>query len=88
MNRVEIVLHPSSMQASVSLKRLRVFLSHEELDPDSIVRGPIKEGEFLCLLQVSVGRFWVGSFAFQIKFTAFLVGFADKFEPENREGSL
>uniref|UniRef100_A0A8U7P8D9 Multidrug resistance-associated protein 1 n=1 Tax=Corvus moneduloides TaxID=1196302 RepID=A0A8U7P8D9_CORMO len=43
--------------ASVSLKRLRVFLSHEELDPDSIVRGPIKEGEFLCLLQIIVYRF-------------------------------
>lgn len=35
------------MQASVSLKRLRVFLSHEELDPDSIIRGPIKQGESL-----------------------------------------
>ncbi|XP_032929590.1 multidrug resistance-associated protein 1 [Catharus ustulatus] len=33
------------VEASVSLKRLRVFLSHEELDPDSIVRGPIKEAE-------------------------------------------
>ncbi|NXS33066.1 MRP1 protein, partial [Pomatostomus ruficeps] len=33
------------VEASVSLKRLRVFLSHEELDPDSIVRGPIKKAE-------------------------------------------
>lgn len=33
-----------SMQASVSLKRLRVFLSHEDLDPDSIQRRPIKDG--------------------------------------------
>lgn len=76
------------MQASVSLKRLRVFLSHEELDPDSIVRGPIKEGEFLCLLQIIVYRFWVVSFAFYNKFIAFLVSFTDKFEPENRDGSL
>uniref|UniRef100_A0A670Z4Z4 Multidrug resistance-associated protein 1 n=1 Tax=Pseudonaja textilis TaxID=8673 RepID=A0A670Z4Z4_PSETE len=29
----------SMVQASVSLKRLRVFLSHEELDPDSVVRA-------------------------------------------------
>ncbi|XP_053133014.1 multidrug resistance-associated protein 1-like [Hemicordylus capensis] len=35
----------SIVQASVSLKRLRVFLSHEELDPDSIVRGSIKESD-------------------------------------------
>ncbi|XP_064317887.1 multidrug resistance-associated protein 1 isoform X6 [Phalacrocorax carbo] len=33
------------VEASVSLKRLRVFLSHEELDPDSIIRGPIAEAE-------------------------------------------
>ncbi|NXI19483.1 MRP1 protein, partial [Irena cyanogastra] len=33
------------VEASVSLKRLRVFLSHEELDPDSIVRDPSKEAE-------------------------------------------
>ncbi|XP_051488018.1 multidrug resistance-associated protein 1 isoform X6 [Apus apus] len=33
------------VEASVSLKRLRVFLSHEELDPDSIIRGPITEAE-------------------------------------------
>lgn len=45
------------MQASVSLKRLRVFLSHEELDPDSIIRSPIAEGEFPFLLNISVFRF-------------------------------
>ncbi|XP_051631145.1 multidrug resistance-associated protein 1 isoform X7 [Manacus candei] len=33
------------VEASVSLKRLRVFLSHEELDPDSIIRGPMPEAE-------------------------------------------
>ncbi|XP_063171075.1 multidrug resistance-associated protein 1-like [Candoia aspera] len=32
----------SIVQASVSLKRLRVFLSHEELDPDNVVRSAIK----------------------------------------------
>uniref|UniRef100_A0A8C3D2D7 Multidrug resistance-associated protein 1 n=1 Tax=Cairina moschata TaxID=8855 RepID=A0A8C3D2D7_CAIMO len=31
--------------ASVSLKRLRVFLSHEELDPDSIIRRPTADGD-------------------------------------------
>lgn len=35
-----------TIQASVSLKRLRVFLSHEELDPDSVVRGTLRNGEF------------------------------------------
>uniref|UniRef100_A0A8D2LRU5 Multidrug resistance-associated protein 1 n=1 Tax=Varanus komodoensis TaxID=61221 RepID=A0A8D2LRU5_VARKO len=35
----------SMVQASVSLKRLRVFLSHEELDPDSIVRSSIRDGK-------------------------------------------
>ncbi|XP_060028892.1 multidrug resistance-associated protein 1 isoform X2 [Erinaceus europaeus] len=34
----------SIVQASVSLKRLRVFLSHEELDPNSIERQSIKDG--------------------------------------------
>lgn len=34
----------SIVQASVSLKRLRIFLSHEELEPDSIERTPIKDG--------------------------------------------
>nr|XP_048721612.1 multidrug resistance-associated protein 1 isoform X1 [Caretta caretta] len=33
----------SMVQASVSLKRLRLFLSHEELEPDSIIRGSIKD---------------------------------------------
>ncbi|XP_021267681.1 multidrug resistance-associated protein 1 isoform X4 [Numida meleagris] len=33
------------VEASVSLKRLRVFLSHEELDPDSIIRFPITNAE-------------------------------------------
>ncbi|XP_019521622.1 PREDICTED: multidrug resistance-associated protein 1 [Hipposideros armiger] len=33
----------SIVQASVSLKRLRIFLSHEELEPDSIERRPIKD---------------------------------------------
>ncbi|KAM8798712.1 multidrug resistance-associated protein 1 isoform 1-T1 [Eudromia elegans] len=35
----------SIVEASVSLKRLRVFLSHEELDPSSIIRGPVKNVE-------------------------------------------
>uniref|UniRef100_A0A8D0L527 Multidrug resistance-associated protein 1 n=1 Tax=Sphenodon punctatus TaxID=8508 RepID=A0A8D0L527_SPHPU len=35
----------SIVQASVSLKRLRVFLSHEELDPDNIIRGSIKDSD-------------------------------------------
>ncbi|XP_042683721.1 multidrug resistance-associated protein 1 isoform X3 [Centrocercus urophasianus] len=35
----------SIVEASVSLKRLRVFLSHEELDPDSIIRGPVTNAE-------------------------------------------
>ncbi|XP_008584452.1 PREDICTED: multidrug resistance-associated protein 1 [Galeopterus variegatus] len=34
----------SIVQASVSLKRLRIFLSHEELQPDSIDRRPVKDG--------------------------------------------
>ncbi|XP_029433021.1 multidrug resistance-associated protein 1-like isoform X2 [Rhinatrema bivittatum] len=41
LNMLPMVIS-SIVQASVSLKRLRVFLSHEELDPDSIVRGSIK----------------------------------------------
>ncbi|XP_038618605.1 multidrug resistance-associated protein 1 isoform X2 [Tachyglossus aculeatus] len=32
----------SIVQASVSLKRLRIFLSHEELEPDSVVRCSAK----------------------------------------------
>lgn len=39
------VTHPVLLpQASVSLKRLRIFLSHEELEPDSIERRSIKSG--------------------------------------------
>ncbi|KAM9584296.1 multidrug resistance-associated protein 1 [Trichechus inunguis] len=34
----------SIVQASVSLKRLRIFLSHEELEPSSIERQPVKDG--------------------------------------------
>ncbi|XP_069726657.1 multidrug resistance-associated protein 1 isoform X2 [Phaenicophaeus curvirostris] len=44
LNMLPMVIS-SVVEASVSLKRLRVFLSHEELDPDSIIRGPIKEAE-------------------------------------------
>uniref|UniRef100_A0A8C6A9N2 Multidrug resistance-associated protein 1 n=1 Tax=Marmota marmota marmota TaxID=9994 RepID=A0A8C6A9N2_MARMA len=33
----------SIVQASVSLKRLRIFLSHEELEPGSIERRPLKD---------------------------------------------
>uniref|UniRef100_A0A0P6JV06 Multidrug resistance-associated protein 1 n=1 Tax=Heterocephalus glaber TaxID=10181 RepID=A0A0P6JV06_HETGA len=33
----------SIVQASVSLKRLRTFLSHEELEPGSIERQPVKD---------------------------------------------
>uniref|UniRef100_A0A8B9CTD7 Multidrug resistance-associated protein 1 n=1 Tax=Anser brachyrhynchus TaxID=132585 RepID=A0A8B9CTD7_9AVES len=39
LNMLPMVIS-SIVEASVSLKRLRVFLSHEELDPDSIIRGP------------------------------------------------
>lgn len=42
------------LQASVSLKRLRIFLSHEELEPDSIERCSIKDGG--CLLSTN---FWL-----------------------------
>nr|XP_036847848.1 multidrug resistance-associated protein 1 isoform X4 [Manis javanica] len=34
----------SIVQASVALKRLRIFLSHEELDPSSIERRPVRDG--------------------------------------------
>ncbi|XP_064886770.1 multidrug resistance-associated protein 1 isoform X3 [Columba livia] len=44
LNMLPMVIS-SIVEASVSLKRLRVFLSHEELDPDSIVRNPITESE-------------------------------------------
>uniref|UniRef100_A0A8C0VLB2 Multidrug resistance-associated protein 1 n=1 Tax=Cyanistes caeruleus TaxID=156563 RepID=A0A8C0VLB2_CYACU len=55
LNMLPMVIS-SIVEASVSLKRLRVFLSHEELDPDSIVRGPIKEGDKaeLCALYFSI----------------------------------
>ncbi|XP_053327188.1 multidrug resistance-associated protein 1 isoform X1 [Spea bombifrons] len=41
LNMLPMVIS-SMVQASVSLKRLRVFLSHEELEPESIVREPLK----------------------------------------------
>ncbi|XP_062491143.1 multidrug resistance-associated protein 1 isoform X4 [Pezoporus occidentalis] len=44
LNMLPMVIS-SIVEASVSLKRLRVFLSHEELDPDSIIRRPIAAGE-------------------------------------------
>ncbi|XP_072838914.2 multidrug resistance-associated protein 1 [Pogona vitticeps] len=44
LNMLPMVIS-SIVQASVSLKRLRVFLSHEELDLDSIVRGSIKDSD-------------------------------------------
>uniref|UniRef100_A0A8U7P8L9 Multidrug resistance-associated protein 1 n=1 Tax=Corvus moneduloides TaxID=1196302 RepID=A0A8U7P8L9_CORMO len=55
LNMLPMVIS-SIVEASVSLKRLRVFLSHEELDPDSIVRGPIKEASKaeLCALYFSI----------------------------------
>ncbi|KAG8145847.1 hypothetical protein E2320_012309 [Naja naja] len=45
----------SMVQASVSLKRLRVFLSHEELDPDSVVRGNLRNGECSLVVQGALG---------------------------------
>uniref|UniRef100_A0A8C0F0Y9 Multidrug resistance-associated protein 1 n=1 Tax=Bubo bubo TaxID=30461 RepID=A0A8C0F0Y9_BUBBB len=56
LNMLPMVIS-SIVEASVSLKRLRVFLSHEELDPDSIIRGPITEGDKqaeLCTLYFSI----------------------------------
>ncbi|KAM4697381.1 multidrug resistance-associated protein 1-like isoform 2-T2 [Rhinophrynus dorsalis] len=44
LNMLPMVIS-SMVQASVSLKRLRVFLSHEELEPDSIIREPQKSSE-------------------------------------------
>ncbi|KAM4656295.1 multidrug resistance-associated protein 1 isoform 6-T8 [Amazona ochrocephala] len=44
LNMLPMVIS-SIVEASVSLKRLRVFLSHEELDPDSIIRNPITADE-------------------------------------------
>lgn len=45
-------------QASVSLKRLRIFLSHEELEPDSIERRPGKDG-VCCAVCPSVLGAWL-----------------------------
>ncbi|XP_057630056.1 multidrug resistance-associated protein 1 isoform X2 [Chionomys nivalis] len=47
----------SIVQASVSLKRLRIFLSHEELEPDSIERCPIKDGGGMSSITVKNGTF-------------------------------
>ncbi|XP_006872061.1 PREDICTED: multidrug resistance-associated protein 1 [Chrysochloris asiatica] len=47
----------SIVQASVSLKRLRIFLSHEELEPDSIERRPAKEGSGTCSVTVKNATF-------------------------------
>ncbi|NXN93457.1 MRP1 protein, partial [Rhinopomastus cyanomelas] len=44
LNMLPVVIS-NIVEASVSLKRLRVFLSHEELDSDSIIRGPIAEAD-------------------------------------------
>uniref|UniRef100_A0A8C0F5K0 Multidrug resistance-associated protein 1 n=1 Tax=Bubo bubo TaxID=30461 RepID=A0A8C0F5K0_BUBBB len=71
LNMLPMVIS-SIVEASVSLKRLRVFLSHEELDPDSIIRGPITEGEFLFLLKISMCKFWQAELCtlyFSINFT-------------------
>uniref|UniRef100_A0A8C0LIC3 Multidrug resistance-associated protein 1 n=1 Tax=Canis lupus dingo TaxID=286419 RepID=A0A8C0LIC3_CANLU len=44
----------SIVQASVSLKRLRIFLSHEELEPDSIERRPgVADAEHLCHFSIT-----------------------------------
>uniref|UniRef100_A0A8B9CRZ8 Multidrug resistance-associated protein 1 n=1 Tax=Anser brachyrhynchus TaxID=132585 RepID=A0A8B9CRZ8_9AVES len=40
--------------ASVSLKRLRVFLSHEELDPDSIIRARLNYVHFIFSINFTV----------------------------------
>uniref|UniRef100_A0A663N3T8 Multidrug resistance-associated protein 1 n=1 Tax=Athene cunicularia TaxID=194338 RepID=A0A663N3T8_ATHCN len=63
LNMLPMVIS-SIVEASVSLKRLRVFLSHEELDPDSIIRGPITDGEFLFLKQAELCTLY-----FSINFT-------------------
>ncbi|XP_073399008.1 multidrug resistance-associated protein 1 [Dendrobates tinctorius] len=44
LNMLPMVIS-SMVQASVSLKRLRVFLSHEELEPESIVREQRRSSE-------------------------------------------
>lgn len=43
----------SAMQASVSLKRLRVFLSHEELEEDSVDRRAVTSCKLLNLNHTS-----------------------------------
>ncbi|XP_031219019.1 multidrug resistance-associated protein 1 isoform X2 [Mastomys coucha] len=47
----------SIVQASVSLKRLRIFLSHEELEPDSIERWSIKDGKGMSSIIVKNATF-------------------------------
>ncbi|XP_052050274.1 multidrug resistance-associated protein 1 isoform X2 [Apodemus sylvaticus] len=47
----------SIVQASVSLKRLRIFLSHEELETDSIERWSIKDGEGMNSITVKNATF-------------------------------
>ncbi|XP_055453724.1 multidrug resistance-associated protein 1 isoform X2 [Psammomys obesus] len=47
----------SIVQASVSLKRLRIFLSHEELEPDSIERCSIKDGRGMNSISVKNATF-------------------------------
>uniref|UniRef100_A0A8C8SRC5 Multidrug resistance-associated protein 1 n=1 Tax=Pelusios castaneus TaxID=367368 RepID=A0A8C8SRC5_9SAUR len=50
----------SIVQASVSLKRLRLFLSHEELETNSVIRGSIKDSKclfcivFICFYQAEL----------------------------------
>uniref|UniRef100_A0A803Y4N4 Multidrug resistance-associated protein 1 n=1 Tax=Meleagris gallopavo TaxID=9103 RepID=A0A803Y4N4_MELGA len=55
--------------ASVSLKRLRVFLSHEELDPDSIIRGPITNGELFNNWDMPASEAELCALHFSINFT-------------------
>ncbi|KAL1778841.1 multidrug resistance-associated protein 1 [Sigmodon hispidus] len=47
----------SIVQASVSLKRLRIFLSHEELEPDSIERWSNKDGGGMSSITVTNATF-------------------------------
>uniref|UniRef100_A0A668AKG9 Multidrug resistance-associated protein 1 n=1 Tax=Myripristis murdjan TaxID=586833 RepID=A0A668AKG9_9TELE len=49
LNMLPMVIS-SIVQASVSMKRLRVFLSHEELQEDSVERKAVSGCESLCLL--------------------------------------
>uniref|UniRef100_A0A674KCL9 Multidrug resistance-associated protein 1 n=1 Tax=Terrapene triunguis TaxID=2587831 RepID=A0A674KCL9_9SAUR len=60
----------SMVQASVSLKRLRLFLSHEELEPDSIIRGSIKDGKsFFCIVFICFYKAELCVIYFSINFT-------------------